>query len=645
MALKILLADDSMTAQNMGKKILSEAGYEIVAVSNGAAALKKIAELKPDIAILDVFMPGYTGPEVCERIKNVHETSKIPVLLTVGKMEMTAFKPEETNRVKADGLIIKPFEATDLIALIQKLEKKLAPAKPLPTAFEGEDDTPIYEKTVKLDVREFRDASYDEWKTTAEEHTDEDTLKKPAPLSTEMAAAPAFMDSMHEEPPVARTTQVLEKGQTVAFEAPAVPEYSSTIQLPPPKPVASASVPDWAVPAAAAEIPPAEETASAPAEEAEAPSRETGVGKLLSKAKTWFGGAAAEEEEQAEAPSRETVATSMKGDTKAMDPAEMTPPSPEFAAAATPDWAAAPVMEMASPPAIEAPPDVSIAEVPFEAVAAAESAPHMEEASAHHSLEVEHTMAPQAMDIAPAIDPALDTSMHRESHADVSVSINPDLDTSMHRDHSEVESSGLDPALVTDPTEMATAFPTNFGVAGATIDPVGIAADVPGLYDSDHIDAAPEEVGAEVIAPPEEAAPEAVAEAAAQVEEPVSGWRAEEHHLEDHEHGVRLEHEMAKHYAAQGSTNEPEAASAAPQVELIIPAAGAQTNAPDMQFAAAMAAAVGAEMPAAGSSDGTLAMDPEMLSRIVTRVTERMRPSLIAEITKELLIEQHKDKK
>src|SRR3954471_5127922 len=203
-----------MTAQNMGKKILADAGYDVVAVSNGAAALKKIAELKPDIAILDVFMPGYTGPEVCERIKNVHETSKIPVLLTVGKMEMTAFKPEETNRVKADGLIIKPFEASDLIAIIQKLEKKLAPAaKPLPTAFESDDDTPEYEKTVKLDVREFRDASYDDWKTTAEEHTDEDSPKKPAPLSTEMAGAPAF--TMDEAPSELRSTQVLEKGQTV----------------------------------------------------------------------------------------------------------------------------------------------------------------------------------------------------------------------------------------------------------------------------------------------------------------------------------------------------------------------------------------------------------------------------------------------
>ena len=65
-----------------------------------------------------------------------------------------------------------------------------------------------------------------------------------------------------------------------------------------------------------------------------------------------------------------------------------------------------------------------------------------------------------------------------------------------------------------------------------------------------------------------------------------------------------------------------------------------------MQFAAAMAAAVGAEMPAsANSGDGTLAMDPETLARIVTRVTERMKPSLIAEITKELISEQRKEKK
>ena len=112
MARRILLADDSVTAQNMGRRILTDAGYELVTVNNGSAALKKIAELKPDIVVLDVYMPGYGGLEVCQRIKESPDTARIPVLLTVGKLE--PFKPDEARRVGADAFIVKPFEATEL---------------------------------------------------------------------------------------------------------------------------------------------------------------------------------------------------------------------------------------------------------------------------------------------------------------------------------------------------------------------------------------------------------------------------------------------------------------------------------------------------------------------------------------------------
>jgi CheY-like chemotaxis protein len=128
-SLRILFADDSMTAQSMGKKILSEAGYEVVAVSNGAAAVKKIAEQKPDIIILDVYMPGYSGLEVCEKVRGSMDTLKTPVLLTYGKMEH--YRPEDGHRVRADGVIVKPFEASDLLAIVKKLEERInrAPAR------------------------------------------------------------------------------------------------------------------------------------------------------------------------------------------------------------------------------------------------------------------------------------------------------------------------------------------------------------------------------------------------------------------------------------------------------------------------------------------------------------------------------------
>jgi CheY-like chemotaxis protein len=109
----------------MGRRILIDAGYEVITVNNGSAALKKIAESKPDLIIVDVYMPGYGGLEVCSRIKEAKETSRIPVLLTVGKLE--PFKPEEARRVRADAFIVKPFEASELLTALTKLEDKIVP--------------------------------------------------------------------------------------------------------------------------------------------------------------------------------------------------------------------------------------------------------------------------------------------------------------------------------------------------------------------------------------------------------------------------------------------------------------------------------------------------------------------------------------
>src|SRR5258708_29336842 len=109
----------------MGRKILADAGYEVITVNNGSAALKKIAEQKPDLIVLDVYMPGYGGLEVCQRVKENRETARIPVLLTVGKLE--PFKPEEARRVRADAFIVKPFEASELLTALTKLEDKIVP--------------------------------------------------------------------------------------------------------------------------------------------------------------------------------------------------------------------------------------------------------------------------------------------------------------------------------------------------------------------------------------------------------------------------------------------------------------------------------------------------------------------------------------
>ena len=119
MPLNILLADDSVPAQNMGKKILTDAGYHVLAVSNGLEALRKIAEITPDIAILDIFMPGYTGLEICERLRANVATASLPVILTVGKLE--PYRPQDGEQVHSNAVIVKPFAAAELISAVRSL--------------------------------------------------------------------------------------------------------------------------------------------------------------------------------------------------------------------------------------------------------------------------------------------------------------------------------------------------------------------------------------------------------------------------------------------------------------------------------------------------------------------------------------------
>lgn len=202
MSIKVLLADDNITAQRLGSKILSDAGYEVIAVSNGAAAVKKIASEKPDLLILDVYMPGYTGLEVCEKVKQDPAMGSVPVLLTATNME--PFNQADGNRAGADGFMIKPFEASDLLAVVQKFEARMKPSEP--------------PRTQKIaTVEEFKDASYEEWKSEAEAEAEASPAKMEIPH--DMAAAPAL--GMEEYAAPAAPAFAVEAAQPMVEEAPA----------------------------------------------------------------------------------------------------------------------------------------------------------------------------------------------------------------------------------------------------------------------------------------------------------------------------------------------------------------------------------------------------------------------------------------
>src|ERR1035438_71184 len=103
----------------MGAKILSAEGIEVVTVSNGDAAVKKLQELDVDLVLADVYMPGLDGYEVCERIKSSPEHAGLPVVLLVGALE--PFEPDRIAQVHADGVLRKPFEAAAVLDTVRPL--------------------------------------------------------------------------------------------------------------------------------------------------------------------------------------------------------------------------------------------------------------------------------------------------------------------------------------------------------------------------------------------------------------------------------------------------------------------------------------------------------------------------------------------
>src|SRR6202023_1490795 len=115
---RILVADDNSNIPKMVGLALRDHGIDVIAVGNGEAAVRKIADLRPDLVLADVFMPVRNGYEVCKFVKDDSSLAHIPVILLVG-----AFDPldeQEAQRVGADGVLKKPFVPPDPLIVMVK---------------------------------------------------------------------------------------------------------------------------------------------------------------------------------------------------------------------------------------------------------------------------------------------------------------------------------------------------------------------------------------------------------------------------------------------------------------------------------------------------------------------------------------------
>lgn len=114
MSSTVLIVDDEEAGRETLFSILEGEGYNLMMAENGPQAIEKAKRLLPDVILLDVMMPGMTGFEVCERIRNDPLVAEIPIII------LTALDNRESLltalKAGADDFITKPFDRFELRA-------------------------------------------------------------------------------------------------------------------------------------------------------------------------------------------------------------------------------------------------------------------------------------------------------------------------------------------------------------------------------------------------------------------------------------------------------------------------------------------------------------------------------------------------
>lgn len=116
---KILVVDDSPTERFFLSDLLTKNGYEVFTADSGEQAIAKTREIKPDLILMDVVMPGTNGFQATREITRDASVTHIPVIICTSKSL-------ETDRIwglrqGARDYITKPINAQDLLAKISAI--------------------------------------------------------------------------------------------------------------------------------------------------------------------------------------------------------------------------------------------------------------------------------------------------------------------------------------------------------------------------------------------------------------------------------------------------------------------------------------------------------------------------------------------
>jgi two-component system phosphate regulon response regulator PhoB len=115
----VLLAEDDVDIRLLLTLKLEQASHEVRGFGDGASALADAREHPPDLAVLDVLMPGMTGLEVCRELRKDPATADVPVIILTARAQQADVTAGFA--AGANDYIAKPFSPRDLAMRIKAL--------------------------------------------------------------------------------------------------------------------------------------------------------------------------------------------------------------------------------------------------------------------------------------------------------------------------------------------------------------------------------------------------------------------------------------------------------------------------------------------------------------------------------------------
>ena len=116
---KVLVVDDEAHILELARLYLTREGYEVEGVGDGAQAMARFGQVKPDLVILDIMLPGTDGLTICKEIRKL---SQVPIIMLTARDEVT--DKVVGLEVGADDYLTKPFHPQELVARAKALLRR-----------------------------------------------------------------------------------------------------------------------------------------------------------------------------------------------------------------------------------------------------------------------------------------------------------------------------------------------------------------------------------------------------------------------------------------------------------------------------------------------------------------------------------------